>query len=188
MQLGAALRDLALQMAIHEGVTEVVAMTRCSHFDSKHTGAQRQQAYAEYVARAQDPGLRFHLGGARAATVAVVQGYRTADVNNCGNAVLCSYDLTKERPAHLSALHVPRATAAGGSMTAPPAARPATSEQQTSEQQTSEQTSDAFARVLSRIGEDSGLGRVAYEQCADQPLMDIGFDSFAVCPALLRTL
>ena len=92
LRLGVALRDFALEQAELDGVTrEVVAMTRCSHYARRNAadGADAA-AYAAYVARADDPGLRFHTS-AGAAVVGAVDGYRPEDGDNCGAAVLVRY-------------------------------------------------------------------------------------------------
>ena len=91
LRLGVALRDFALEQAELDGVTrEVVAMTRCSHYARRAADGADAAAYAAYVARADDPGLRFHTS-AGAAVVGAVDGYRPEDGDNCGAAVLVRY-------------------------------------------------------------------------------------------------
>ena len=153
LQLGAALRDLALQVARHEGAAEVVAMTRCSHLGRREF-AGASQAYAAYVAAAVDPGLAFHTG-AGARVVAIATGYRPADTENLGNAVLVCYSL-EPQPEPEPAVLAP-----------PPPAAPAP------------KFEGALGAALQRVGASLSI-TIDLASCLDSSLMDLEFDSFAL--------
>ena len=167
LQLGAALRDLALQVAKHEGAAEVVAMTRCSHLGRRELAGASQAAYAAYVAAAVDPGLAFHTG-AGARVVAIVTGYRPADAENLGNAVLVCYSLEPEpEPAVLAP---PTALSVKPAAFATPAA-------------SSPKFEGALGAALERVGASLSIS-IDFANCLDSSLMDMEFDSFALSELL----
>jgi rhizoxin synthesis polyketide synthase/nonribosomal peptide synthetase RhiA len=171
LQLGAALRDLALQVAKHEGAAEVVAMTRCSHLGRRELAGASQAAYAAYVAAAVDPGLAFHTG-AGARVVAIVAGYRPADAENLGNAVLVCYSRESEpEPAVL-----PPAAAVATALSVKPAASatPAAS---------APKFEGALGAALQRVGASLSIS-IDLASCLDSSLMDMEFDSFALSELL----
>ena len=84
--IGQALRDFALLYArLTPGIDQVVAMTRCSAYDSSLD-------YIEHVYSMRDPTIRFHVDSG-ATIIGIVGGYRTSDIQNAGNGVLIKYDL-----------------------------------------------------------------------------------------------
>ena len=169
LQLGAALRDLALQVARHEGAAEVVAMTRCSHLGRREF-AGASQAYAAYVAAAVDPGLAFHTG-AGARVVAIATGYRPADTENLGNAVLVCYSL-EPQPEPEPAVLAPPPPAAPAALSVQPAASatPAAS---------APKFEGALGAALQRVGASLSI-TIDLASCLDSSLMDLEFDSFAL--------
>jgi polyketide synthase PksN len=95
--VGALLRDHALRNAKFCGLTEVVAMTRCSNFnprsDSEATIDERKREYQRYVQAGRDPTLFFHLSGG-ASIYQIVWDYRPEDVDNLGSAILVRYPIS----------------------------------------------------------------------------------------------
>jgi hypothetical protein len=101
----AFLRDFALGTARNDSqFTAVVAMTRCSAFDTTHASSSGGDGdfveYDKHVQSFKDPTIFFHVsGGARVAKI--VRGYRPEDSANKGCAILIEYTLdessTKEK-------------------------------------------------------------------------------------------
>lgn len=176
LQLGAALRDLALQVAKHEGAAEVVAMTRCSHLGRRELAGASQAAYAAYVAAAVDPGLAFHTG-AGARVVAIVAGYRPADAENLGNAVLVCYSLEPEpEPAVLPPAAASAAAAAPTALSVKPAASATLAA-------SAPKFDVALGAALQRVGASLSIS-IDLASCLDSSLMDMEFDSFALSELL----
>jgi len=96
--VGAKLRDHVVELfSTDPSITEVVAMTRCSHFvaDDCQSNEEQLEQYEAYVRSGRDPTIFFHLSGG-AEIICVALNYRPEDVANLGNAVLIRYRLIKE--------------------------------------------------------------------------------------------
>jgi len=87
---GDKLRNFALQHARLSGITSVVGITRCLHYDKTLT-------YENYVTKTKgelpiDPILRFHVSGG-AKIKCIVTNFRPEDVDNVGHGILIEYVL-----------------------------------------------------------------------------------------------
>ena len=133
-------------------------MTRCRQF-AEACSADPALTMEAHVAKGTDKGIRFHTDR-QARVVGLVPGYRVADVENRGIGVLVRYELatldwSKERPA-----------------VAPRALSRARTESRLTGRWPSAIQLEEVANVVSSI-----LGG-SREIDFDQPLMDVGIDSF----------
>ena len=96
----AKLRSHALQEAAKDkSIVAVVAMTRCSAFETNTAEDASTETLERYVYRFTDPTIFFHVSGG-AHVRKIVHGYRPEDYDNLGSATfaeLAGFGATRHR-------------------------------------------------------------------------------------------
>ena len=169
VHLGDELAWHVLRLARTRGALEVVAVTRCRQF-AEASSADPTLTMEAHVAKGTDKGIRFHTDR-QAQVVGLVPGYRVADVDNKGIGVLVRYELaTLDWPGGLSSAEACRPSVSSRArslrkMPPPPAGHFLSLEN------SGHQRAAVGAVVGSLIGSNKEVN-------FDQPLMDVGIDSF----------